>query len=126
MTAGNAGPDIFVDYAKLNPASNGFFAGQTTPTNGTLINGNGGPTIEATLNNSNITGVTNSTAPNDAAAVATGTEFSIALADLGPLGSDIKIAMMVNGGGHDFLSNQVIGSLPGSFGGARLGDPQAT
>lgn len=122
LTAGGGTPDIFIDYANLNPASAGFFAGQTTPTNGTLINGNGGPTLEATLNNSNITGVTGSTAPNDAAAVSTGMEFSIALADLGPLGSQIRIAAMVNGQNHDFLSSQVLG--PGTSGN-HLGGPRS-
>jgi hypothetical protein len=124
LTAGGGTPDVFVDYAKLNPASAGFFSGQTTPTNGTLINGNGGPTIEATMNNSNTTGVTSSTAPNDAASVQTGMEFSIALADLGPLGSEIRIAAMINGSSHDFLSNQVLGSLDGSFGNNQLGPPR--
>jgi len=124
LTAGGGTPDIFVDYAKLNPASAGFFSGQTTPTNGTLINGNGGPTIEATMNNSNTTGVTSSTAPNDAASVQTGMEFSIALADLGPLGSEIRIAAMINGSSHDFLSNQVLGSLDASFGANQLGPPR--
>lgn len=115
MTAGGAGPDIFVDYAPLNPAGNGFFSGQTTPTNGGLINGNGGPTLLATLNNSNIAGVTGSTAPNDAADVATGMELSIALADLGTLGDFIRISAMINGGGHDFLSSQVLGSATSGF-----------
>ena len=125
MTSGGGTPDIFVDYANLDTATNGFFAGQTVPLNGTLTGGNGGPTIEATFNNANSTGVTGSTAPNDAATVGTGMEFSIALADLGPLGSEIRIAAMVNGGSHDFLSNQVLGSLPGSFGGNQLGEPRA-
>lgn len=124
MTAGGGTPDIFVDYAPLNPAGNGFFSGQTTPTNGTLINGNGGPVLEATFNNSNTTGVTGTTAPNNAATVGTGMEVSIALADLGLLGSDIRIAAMINGSSHDFLSNQVLGSLPASFGTNQLADPR--
>jgi len=122
ITGGGANPDIFVDYANLNPPSNGFFAGQTTPTNGTLINGNGGPSIEATWNNSNTTGVTGSTAPNDAATVATGLEFSISLADLGNPTGTILISAMINGSSHDFLSNQVLGTLPN--GTPNLGDPR--
>jgi hypothetical protein len=77
------------------------------------------------MNNSNTTGVTGSTAPNDAASVQTGMEFSIALADLGPLGSEIRIAAMINGSSHDFLSNQVLGSLDPSFGANQLGNPRA-
>jgi hypothetical protein len=40
-------------------------------------------------------------------------EFSIALADLGnpAIGSTIKIAAMIDNGDHNYLSNQVLGSL---------------
>src|SRR5207237_2590940 len=68
VTGGGANPDIFVDYANLQTGA-GNYAGQTVPTVGTLTGGNGGPTIEATWNNSNNTGVTSTTAPNDAATV---------------------------------------------------------
>jgi hypothetical protein len=122
VTSGGSTPDIFVDYAPLNPAGNGFFSGQTTPTNGTLTGGNGGPVLQATLNNSNTTGVTGSTAPNDAANVTTGVEVSIALSDLGALGDTIAISAFVNGGGHDFVSNQVMGPLPA--GTPNLGEPR--
>jgi hypothetical protein len=49
-----------------------------------------------------------------AAAVTTGMEFSIALADLGnpAAGSVIKIAAMINNGDHNYLSNQTLGGLP--------------
>ncbi len=40
-------------------------------------------------------------------------EFSIALADLGNpgVGSTINIAAMINNGDHNYLSNQILGSL---------------
>jgi hypothetical protein len=47
MTAGGATPDIFVDSANLITLA-GNYSGQTTPTNGTLVGGNGGAVIEAT------------------------------------------------------------------------------
>jgi hypothetical protein len=48
-----------------------------------------------------------------AAAVATGFELSIALADLGnpAPGSAIRIFAAVNGSNHDYLSNQILGGL---------------
>lgn len=49
-----------------------------------------------------------------AAAVATGMEFSIALADIGnpAVGETIKIAAMINNSNHNYLSNQFLGGLP--------------
>jgi hypothetical protein len=122
MNGGGGTPDIFVDYAQLNPPSAGFFSGQTTPTNGTLVGGNGGPVIEGTWNNSNITGVTGTTAPNDAASVSTGMEFSISLADIGNPTGAIHISAFINGSGGDFLSSQVLG--PVNNGGNHLGGPR--
>jgi hypothetical protein len=53
-----------------------------------------------------------------AAAVTTGMEFSIALADLGNpgFGDPIHIAAMINNGDHNFLSNQILGGLPAGTG----------
>ena len=77
------------------------------------------------LNNNNIGGVISGTGAANgaaAAAVATGFEFSVALADIGNpgLGGTIRIATMINGSNHDFLSNQTLGGLPtgtGNLGG---------
>jgi len=125
-TMGNANPDIFVDYGDLQ-THNGNYLGQTlAASNGVLTGGNGGPaSIRLTVNNSNTTGVTSSTAPNDAATVGTGIEMSISLADLGWDGSPIKVAAFVNGGNHDYASNQFLGSLPagtGNLGGDGAGN----
>jgi hypothetical protein len=130
MTSGGATPDIFVDYAPLNPAANGNFAGQTVPLNGTLAGSNGGPTIQATFNNLNapgfgsapLGGVTGLTAPNDAALVTTGVEIAIPLAAIGNPTGPINISAFINGGGHDFLSNQVLGPL--ALGTGNLGEPR--
>ena len=61
--------------------------------------------------------------PVAAAAVTTGMEFSIALADLGNPGPGdvLGIAAIINNGNHDFLSNQVLGGLPA--GTPNLGGP---
>lgn len=61
------------------------------------------------------TGVANQAA---AAAVTTGMEFSIDLADLGnpAPGSSIKIFAAINNGDHNYLSNQLLGGLSGPQG----------
>lgn len=124
-TAGNSPTSIFVDYGNLQTQS-GFFAGSTTPgSNGTLTGGNGGPPILFTFNDSNTTGVTSSTAPNDAASVTTGMELSMSLADLGYTSGNINVSAFINNGDHNYLSNQVLGSLPsgtGNLGGDGAGN----
>ncbi|MFN0132308.1 MAG: hypothetical protein ACKVW3_07250, partial [Phycisphaerales bacterium] len=55
--------------------------------------------------------------------VTTGMELSIPLAWLG-VGSanGIKLTAFVNGGGHDFVSNQFLAPLPAGFG--NMGEPR--
>jgi len=75
--------------------------------------------VEFAINDNNAAGVTGSSANAAAAlAVTTGMEFSIALADLGnpAPGSVIKIAAFINNGDHNYVSNQVLGSLPAGQG----------
>lgn len=97
---------------------------------GTILAGNVGPNasgsaltqnLQFAINDNNAGGVTGGTGPADqaaAAAVTTGMEFSIALADLGSPadGEVIKIAAMINNGDHNYLSNQFLGGLPGGTG----------
>lgn len=97
---------------------------------GTILAGNIGPNasgsaltqnLQFAINNNNNGGVTGGTGPADqaaAAAVTTGMEFSIALADLGSPadGEVIKIAAMINNGDHNYLSNQFLGGLPADTG----------
>src|ERR1051325_885346 len=54
--------------------------------------------------------------------VSKGVELAIPLSALGNPTGAIKLAGFVNGGGHDFLSNQVIGGLPTNTG--NLGEPR--
>lgn len=87
---------------------------------GNLINGSNG--MNVAIDNSNVGGVDGANV-NDPSTVTTGIEFEIPLTLLGitdPLG-DIKIAAYINGGGHDFASNQFLGSLPAGTG--NLGEP---
>jgi len=86
------------------------------------------------INNNNVLGVIGGTAAanqGNAAAVATGMEFSIALADLGNPGpgAAIRIFAAIGGSNHDFLSNQVLGGLPAgqdSLGGDGAGNFNGT
>lgn len=70
--------------------------------------------IQVAFNNSNVGGVTETTADASAVnAVNTGIEISIDLDELGWDGSqDILLAGWITNGGFDFYSNQVIGGLP--------------
>lgn len=79
--------------------------------------------IEAIINNSNVGGVTDSTAVASAVrAVNSGIEISIDLDELGWDGQqDILLAGWVSNAGFDFVSNQVIGGLPDGTG--NLGGP---
>lgn len=82
--------------------------------------------LEAGLNNSNVGGVSGDPAePGSGDGVRTGLEIKIPLALIDWDGtSPIKVCAFVNGGGHDYMSNQVLGSLPvgsGNLGGDGFG-----
>ncbi len=76
--------------------------------------------LKASVDNSNTGGVvfrgeapflTTPEEMEEAAAVTTGIEFGIPLEALGNPTGDIKVSAFINGGGHDFLSNQVSGGF---------------
>ena len=82
------------------------------------------------FNNTNIAGVVGGSGAADmtaAAAVTTGFEFSVALADIGSpaIGDEIHIHAHYGNGNNNFLSNQVLGGLPadtGNLGGDGVGN----
>ncbi|QDU90235.1 hypothetical protein Pla175_36370 [Pirellulimonas nuda] len=84
------------------------------------------------FNNSNTGGVTGSgddfalTEIDTPADVNTGIEFSVPLSQLGTLGSEVRLAIMIGGGNHDFLSNQVLGEGGGVIRFLELMDPGTT
>ncbi len=111
--------DTYCSYAQL------LTGGGDTGTAGFAGPGHGGAKgaltldnqIEIAIDNSNIAGVIGGPELNEdgGAGVSTGIEVAIPLAALGYTdGDDIGISAMVNGSGHDFISNQVIGGLGGS------------
>lgn len=124
------GTDLFANAAELlsGGGGQGNYVGQGTYASNGALSGGGayGAGIIATINNSNTAGVAGGTgAANTAAAgaVNTGIEIGIPLSLLGnpTWGNGLKISAFINGGGHDFVSNQVLGGFPGGTG--NLGDP---
>ncbi|GAB5495174.1 MAG: hypothetical protein Phyf2KO_02540 [Phycisphaerales bacterium] len=53
---------------------------------------------------------------SDPALVTTGVELAISLDEIGYTGGMLRLAGFINGGSHDYLSNQVIGGLPAGTG----------
>ena len=124
---GDSGGDRFdIDYAVVGGGLGAFqtagdvFGGSLTGSNASALpNG-----IGLAFDRSNTAGVTGGNDAADqtaAAAVTTGVELAIPLSVLGnPNPVDIKVAAMINGSNHDFLSNQLLGGLPapqGNLGG---------
>lgn len=122
---GNFG--FFASGAELLTNGGGFgdfLGGNNGQSGGALSGGNNFLGIAAAINNSNTAGVGAGTGldPN-ALTATTGIEISIPLASLGlSPGQSFLAAAFINGGGHDFVSNQVLGGLPDSTG--NLGDPR--
>lgn len=116
---------LFANYAELLTAGGGagyYMGSNTAATPGPLGGGTNPNNIEITINNSNSLGVSSGCAAASGDGVQTGIELAIPLTALGsPPGGCIKIFAGVNGGGHDFFSNQIIGSLPP--GTCNLGNP---
>ncbi len=84
--------------------------------------------LQLAIDNSNVAGVSGAgpyTDPTteDPSAVLTGVEFSIPLSEIGNPAGDVKLMLFVNGGGHDYASNQFAGAgiLDGNLGGNGFG-----
>ena len=113
----NGDNNIFANYFQIGVAA-GDWLGQGLHGNGNLINGNNNG-VQATINNSNILGVTDVSA-DLAASVRTGAEFKIPFSLIGGNKCDIKVVALMTGGGG-FISQQL---LPGiGLGGTQLTNP---
>ena len=70
--------------------------------------------VEVAINNSNTRGVTGSNGGSGSGeGVTTGVEVKIPLSLMGYVKGPIKVCAFVNGGGHDYMSNQVLGGVGG-------------
>ncbi|MBV6457365.1 MAG: hypothetical protein HONBIEJF_00473 [Fimbriimonadaceae bacterium] len=124
VTGGGGPYQMYTNYAELltSGGGQGYYMGQTGAGGpGDLTGGNNPFGIKASINNSNTGGVDGGTGLSSGAGVLTGMEFLIPLAAIGGPGGSFRISAMVNGGGHDYLSNQVLGGIGG---GSNLADPR--
>lgn len=125
-TGGNVGGadfKFFANFAETNTGGGGAggFIGETAA-NGTVLNGSNGIVIGYNL--SNVLGVSSRGNPNDSdpATVTTGIELSIPLSLLNIDSNEIRVSAFINGGGHDFVSNQFLGAGPSGV--DNLGEPR--
>jgi hypothetical protein len=124
-------PKFDLDFAVLGtPDFSAYFDifGGASEGVGTTGTGANASPIEVGFDNSNTAGILGGDGPADQAAalaVETGLELSIDLADLGAPIGDFRIMAFVNGGDHNFASNQFLGGLTppqGNLGGDGFGN----
>ncbi len=104
---------LFVHYSEVLTAGGGSTAylGKTTAgSDGVLTDGNNLINVRATIDNSNIAGVTGGTGPDLGLGVITGIEIAVPLDAIGNP-TDVRICAFVNGVGNDWISNQVLGPI---------------
>jgi len=114
---GGGAYEIFANTAQtIGPAGVGMFLGGGPGRIQSLANGHG-----VAIDNSNTAGVTDMMA-NNPQGVTTGLEIAIPLSEIGNPVGEIKTIAFINGGSHDFVSNQVL--CPTGPGQANLGEPR--
>lgn len=119
--------ELFGNYAELltDGGGTGRFLGSTSAggsDDGVLSGGDNPAMIRVTIDNSNTEGVTGGIGMDSGVGVMTGVEVAVPLVAIGSPAGAIRICAFVNGAGHDFLANQVLGPIGG---GENLGDPRA-
>ncbi len=122
LTGGNAPYSTFSNTSEVltNGGGNGSYIG-SGGSGTSVLNGSNGTIIA--INNSNTGGVDGGTGPSSGAGVTTGVEIAIPLTLLaGYANGDIKVCAFINGGGHDYLANQILGGAGGNVG--NLGEPR--
>ena len=120
--AGDTQPSFFLDFVPIG--GNGQFVGGSGVGTGTITGTGDFAGVVASINNSNVAGVTgppDTGTTTGAGAVTTGVEFQIPLSLLGNPTGPIGLAGFINGSDSTFLSNQVIGGL--GAGAGNLGGP---
>lgn len=124
---------VDVDFANLLAQSASSYSDVMTGSGldgvGATGTGVNATAIQVGYDNSNVAGIGGTAGvmadQTAAAAVTTGLELSIDLADLGYAGGVINVMVGQNGGGHDYWSNQFLGGLPvgsGNLGGDGAGN----
>lgn len=111
------GTQLDVDFAELGEGGKGELVGRFDPVNlgksGPFETSNG---LSVGFNNTNSSGIGSNQGQlanqQEASLVRTGLELAIPLNLIGSPRGEIKICAMINGHGHDYLSNQFLGSMP--------------
>lgn len=119
-----SGYRMFASYAELLTAGGGsgyYLGSNTAVTAGPMSGGTNPNNIEITIDNSNAAGVDGGCGASSGAGVTKGVELVIPLAAIGSPTGCFTVCAFVNGSGHDYVSNQVMGSLPA--GTCNLADP---
>jgi hypothetical protein len=122
-TIGGNPASFYANYGVLldNGGGIGYYMGTANPTNHILSGGTNPFGVQATINNSNtggvdgngcVTNASNVAQSIAAATVTTGMELAIPLSAVssGAL-STVKVCAFINGSGHDFVSNQILGGI---------------
>lgn len=122
VTGGGTPYQLYANYAELAPGGLGEYLGSTSAgSNGVLQGGSNTYGIRVTIDNSNTGGVTAGNGLDNGTGVMSGVELAIPLSAIGNPTGPFKVSAFINGAGHDYLSNQVLGGIGG---GDNLGEPR--
>ncbi len=119
MGAGNNPLEVYTNFAQTPTSGGGLgaFAGGGTGRTHTVDFDPSGAVKNGivSIDNSNTAGVDGGSVGSPGA-VSTGIELRIPLSAIGAAvqSGDIRVIAFINGGGHDYMSNQLLGGLPGS------------
>ncbi len=124
LTAGGTPVAIHANIAQVltEGGGTGVYLGSGAPGAVPIVNAETG--VSVALNNSNVAGVGGEGGSTDGAGVATGIEVAIPLVLLGydaATQSNIKVMAAINGWGHGWFSNQLIGPVGGM---GNFGEPR--
>jgi hypothetical protein len=128
VNIGGSPTTYYLDYAQLWPggtnasgaATNWYYVGFSTPTNGTLVPATNPFLIQATVNNSNTNGVDGSSCATNsayqlnsvaAATVTNGIELAIPLQALGSPTGVIEVCAFISNDNGTYISNQILGPI---------------
>jgi hypothetical protein len=116
---------LFCDFSELLSAGGGSnfgFLGSNTAITDSVLSGGTNPFgVKATINNSNVVGVSGGSGTSSGAGVTTGVELAIPLAAIGNPTGPIRVCVFIANQTNSFVSNQVLGGIGG---GANLGEPR--